>query len=148
MNVFSFPATKPPSLAEALSAASETRSLEIGAGARSLAPGIFRQQFGEQPAVIVADANTWRAAGQEVLEAFRAARRPTIEPFIFRAPDLHAEHRFVTELEESFRAHRAIPVAVGSGTVNDLAKLASHRTGRRYMCVGTCLLYTSDAADE
>ena len=137
MNVFSFPATKPPSLAEALSAASETRSLEIGAGARSLAPGIFRQQFGEQPAVIVADANTWRAAGQEVLEAFRAARRPTIEPFIFRAPDLHAEHRFVTELEESFRAHRAIPVAVGSGTVNDLAKLASHRTGRRYMCVGT-----------
>jgi glycerol-1-phosphate dehydrogenase [NAD(P)+] len=125
------------SLAEALSAATETRCLEIGAGVKSLAPRIFSQQFGERPAVIVADVNTFGAAGQGVLDTFRAAGHPVLAPFIFRAPDLYAEHRFVTELEEAFRGHKAIPVAVGSGTVNDLTKLASHRTDRPYMCVGT-----------
>jgi len=60
-----------------------------------------------------------------------------LDPFIFRGPDLHAEHRYVEELEGAFRTHKAIPVAVGSGTINDLTKLASHRTDRPYMCVGT-----------
>lgn len=32
---------------------------------------------------------------------------------------------------------RAIPVAVGSGTINDIVKLAAHRSGRRYLCVPT-----------
>jgi glycerol-1-phosphate dehydrogenase [NAD(P)+] len=125
------------SLAEALSAARETRSLEIGAGVKSATPRIFREQFGERSAVVVADSNTYRAAGQAVAEAFRAAGHPTLEPFLFRTPDLYAEHRFVEELEQALRRHTAIPVAVGSGTINDLTKLASHRAERPYMCVGT-----------
>jgi glycerol-1-phosphate dehydrogenase [NAD(P)+] len=132
--------TKTPrtlSLADALAAASETRCLEIGAGVRASTPRVFRHQFGERPAVIVADLNTYRAAGQAVAEAFRAAGHPMLEPFIFRAPDLYAEHRFVLELESSLRGHSAVPIAVGSGTVNDLTKLASHRTERPYMCVAT-----------
>jgi glycerol-1-phosphate dehydrogenase [NAD(P)+] len=40
-------------------------------------------------------------------------------------------------LEKELGSHDAVPVAVGSGTINDLVKLASHRTGRRYMCVST-----------
>ena len=132
--------TKTPrtlSLADALAAASETRCLEIGAGVKASTPHVFRQQFGERPAVIVADLNTYGAAGQAVVEAFRATGHPILEPFIFRAPDLYAEHRFVVELESSLRGHAAVPVAVGSGTVNDLTKLASHRTERPYMCVAT-----------
>jgi glycerol-1-phosphate dehydrogenase [NAD(P)+] len=35
------------------------------------------------------------------------------------------------------RRHAAIPVAVGSGTINDLTKLAAHRTDRPYLCVAT-----------
>jgi glycerol-1-phosphate dehydrogenase [NAD(P)+] len=35
------------------------------------------------------------------------------------------------------RGHTAIPVAVGSGTINDLTKLAAHRTERPYLCVAT-----------
>ena len=129
--------TKTLSLADALAAASETRCLEIGAGIKAITPRVFRQQFGERPAVLVADVNTYGAAGQTVAEAFRAAGHPMLEPFIFRAPDLYAEHRFVLELESSLRGHAAVPVAVGSGTINDLTKLASHRTERPYMCVAT-----------
>ena len=35
------------------------------------------------------------------------------------------------------KKHNAIPIAVGSGTINDLTKLASFEAGRRYMCVAT-----------
>lgn len=124
-------------LAEALRAARETRALEIGENILDRTPRVFREQFGDKPAVIVADANTLAAAGQDVLAAFRAARHPLVEPFIFRSSDLYAEHRFVEELEASLRQHAAIPVAVGSGTINDLTKLAAHRTDRPYLCVAT-----------
>ena len=125
------------SLAEALAAASETRCLEIGAGVNASAPAVFRKLFGERPAVLVADPNTFHAAGEAVAEAFRASGQPMLAPFIFRQPDLYAEYRFVEELESALRSHSAIPVAVGSGTINDLTKLASHHTERPYMCVAT-----------
>ena len=35
------------------------------------------------------------------------------------------------------REHDAIPVAVGSGTLNDIVKRSSHECERPYMCVGT-----------
>ena len=128
---------KAPSLKEALSAARETRCLEIGAGVNAGTARVFREQFGERLAVIVSDPNTLAVAGKTVAASFHAVGHSMLEPFIFRAPDLYAEHRFVVELETALRQHAAIPVAVGSGTINDLTKLASHRTGRPYMCVAT-----------
>ena len=41
------------------------------------------------------------------------------------------------ELENWMQSHDAIPVAVGSGTINDLVKLAAHRSGRPYLCAAT-----------
>ena len=126
-----------PSLTEALHAARETRALEIGTDILGETPRVFREQFGERPAVIVTDTNTLAVAGEAVTAAFRNTKHPTLEPFIFRAPDLYAENRFVVELEAALRQHAAIPVAVGSGTINDLTKLAAHRTDRPYLCVAT-----------
>ena len=131
------PASSPLSLTEALRAARETRALEIGTHILDQTPRVFREQFGERPVVVISDPNTFAVAGETVSAAFRAASHPLLEPFIFRAPDLYAEHRFVVELETALRQHQAIPVAVGSGTLNDLTKLAAHRTNRPYMCVGT-----------
>lgn len=125
------------SLAEALGSAQETRALEIGAGIIGQTPRVFREHFPNRTAVLVADENTFKAAGQRVAADLASAGQPVLEPFIFRAPDLYAEHRFVEQLEAALRPHNAIPVAVGSGTINDLTKLASHRTGRPYMCVAT-----------
>jgi glycerol-1-phosphate dehydrogenase [NAD(P)+] len=124
-------------LAEALRAARETRALEIGTDILGHTPHLFREHFGNRPAVIVTDATTLPIAADAVIAAFREASHPTVPPFIFRASDLYAEHRFVEELETSLRQHQAIPVAVGSGTINDLTKLAAHRTERPYMCVAT-----------
>lgn len=122
---------------DALAAAQETRALEIGQGALSSTAALFQQYFNGRSAVVVADSNTYAAAGQAVLGALRAAGVSTLDPFVFTDDDLFAEHRFVERLEESLRSHAGIPVAVGAGTINDLVKLATHRCGRQYLCVAT-----------
>jgi glycerol-1-phosphate dehydrogenase [NAD(P)+] len=126
-----------PLLAEALSGARDTRALEIGIGNLKQAPGLFSQQFGESQAVVVADTQTFSAAGRSVLDAFRSAGLSCREPFIFPDTNLHAEYSYVTRLENSLKGHTAIPVAVGSGSINDLTKLASHRANRSYLCIPT-----------
>ena len=40
-------------------------------------------------------------------------------------------------MQEALGSVEAIPVAVGSGTINDLTKLAAHRLGRPYLVVAT-----------
>src|SRR5947208_11384553 len=99
-------------LAEALKTASETRALEIGSGILKNTPEVFREVFADRPAVIVADENTFRAAGQEVLDAFRRAGDSCCEPFIYCDPNLYAEYEYVIRLEESLSCHDAIPIAV------------------------------------
>jgi glycerol-1-phosphate dehydrogenase [NAD(P)+] len=128
--------SKRPILSEALVAAKDTRALEIGSKILQKAPEIFRQQFGDKPAVIVADTNTFEAAGRAVHDAFHH-KNQCLEPFIYTDPNLYAEYRFVEELLGWLKNHDAIPVAVGSGTINDLTKLAAHEVGRPYMCVAT-----------
>lgn len=124
-------------LETALQAARETRVLKIGSHLLSETPEIFAAQFGNRPAVIVADENTFSIAGSAVQAAFHSANHPSQPPFIFHDPKLYAEHHFVAELETALRAHDAVPIAVGSGTINDLTKLAAHRTRRPYVCVAT-----------
>jgi glycerol-1-phosphate dehydrogenase [NAD(P)+] len=124
-------------LSNALRVARQTRALEIGTDIIQEIPRLFHQHFGERTAIIVADLNTFEVAGRAVQWAFQKAALPTLEPFIYRSPDLYAETRFVLDLENSLQDHEAIPIAVGSGTINDLTKLAAHRTGRPYLCLAT-----------
>jgi glycerol-1-phosphate dehydrogenase [NAD(P)+] len=131
------PAAVRLSVDDALKAARETRALVIGEDVLEKTPRVFHEQFGDRPAVIVADTNTLKVAGYDVWNAFQTAGSSIIESFVFPRDGLYAEHHFVTELENSLKQHSAIPVAVGSGTINDLAKLAAHRTGRPYLCVAT-----------
>ncbi|MBA2449644.1 MAG: iron-containing alcohol dehydrogenase, partial [Chloroflexi bacterium] len=99
---------------------------------------VFEECFGDRAAVVVADETTFAIAGLTVDRALRASGRVVADPFIFplRAP-LHADFPRVLELETALSAHDALPAAVGSGTVNDLTKLAAHRLGRPYMAVAT-----------
>ncbi|MDB6136217.1 MAG: Glycerol-phosphate dehydrogenase [Verrucomicrobiales bacterium] len=125
------------SSAQALEAARETQVLEIGSGILSQVPEIFRGQFGNRPAVMVTDPNTFSAAGSLIRQAFADAGHLMREPFLFHDPDLYAERRFVDELRTALAGHDAVPVAVGAGTLNDLTKLASHEAGHPYLCVAT-----------
>src|SRR5262245_55324949 len=122
----------------ALQGASDTRCVVIGAGALAAVDQTFGQCFGSQAAAVVADENTFAAAGQTVDQRLRAAGRSVAAPIVFPGtPMLYADFANALALEDRLRAVDVIPVVVGSGTLNDLAKLASHRVGRQYMCVGT-----------
>ena len=130
--------TRRLTLAEALASARETRALVVGAGALREVGRVFVEHFPGCRAVIVADTTTFGLAGESTTQALTAAGVATEPPFVFRDPDLYAEFRFVEQLEAALRSHAAIPVAVGSGTINDLTKLAAHRAGRAaYMSVAT-----------
>ncbi|MBN1851123.1 MAG: sn-glycerol-1-phosphate dehydrogenase [Pirellulales bacterium] len=114
-----------------------TRFVRIGSGALATIDDCISQCFQEKPVVIIADSSTYLAAGQAANERLHAAGRDVLDPFLFEEKDLYAEYRFVEQLETFLRGTDAIPIAVGSGTINDLTKLASHQTGRPYMVVGT-----------
>lgn len=124
-------------IAKALAAADETAALEIGTGILDRVPAMFAEQFPGKRALVVADENTWRAAGEEVAAHLASAGISCDEPFIYTDPHLHAEWKFVEMLDQRLATTDAVVVAVGSGTINDLGKLSSHHNDRPYMCVAT-----------
>ncbi len=133
---------RPPKLekissAEALESARETRGLLVAPGALQNAAEFFRKYFPNQSAAIVADTKTFDIAGRTVLQVLQKSGIPCVQPHIFTDPKFYAAYNFVEELESKLKSHNAIPVAVGSGSINDVTKLASHRVNRTYMAVGT-----------
>ena len=124
-------------IADALAAATDTAALEIGTDILDRVPSMFTEQFPDKRALVVADENTWRAAGEAVQSHLAAAGIRCDEPYIFTDPHLQAEGSFAEMLDARWAATDAIAVAVGSGTINDLCKLSSHHHDRPYMCVAT-----------
>ncbi len=121
----------------ALAHATETKALRIGAGILPQTGELFKELFPGCRAIVIADPTTFKVDGSDVQKSLAAAGVALDEPHIFTAPDLHAEWTFVEELDAVLKNTDAIPVAVGSGTFNDLTKLCSHHNNRRYMVVGT-----------
>ncbi len=64
-------------LQRSLASARETRALLVDAGARRRVPDVFASQFGQARAIVVADANTFEAAGRDVTDSFRRAAHPS-----------------------------------------------------------------------
>lgn len=124
-------------LSRALAEARETRLVRMAPGARRETGAAFAKLFGSSEAFLVADSNTFAAAGRDALDSLRAAGQKCAEPFIFTEPDLYAEYGYCQRLRDALARTDAIAVAVGSGTINDLTKRASHELGRPYMSVAT-----------
>lgn len=121
----------------ALSAANDTRVVELGPGAIDAVAEVLRGGFEGSCAAIIADTNTLAAAGRRVAGVLSAAGVRIRETLVLEARGLHAHVDHVDRLERALAAHDAVPIAVGSGTINDLVKLASHRVHRAYLAVAT-----------
>ncbi len=122
---------------QALRHTTDTKRLVIGPGCVRSSAGMFQDLFPGKKAIIVADRNTWEVAGKDVLLSLQEAGVPHDEPFIFTDPDLYAEWTYVEQLKARLSETDAIPIAVGSGVINDLTKYVAFLLGRRYMTVGT-----------
>jgi glycerol-1-phosphate dehydrogenase [NAD(P)+] len=124
-------------LAEAVRAAAVTRKVAVGAGAlRSIAFAAMLLPEG-RPLTVIADANTFAAAGRAADEILRTADVAMVSPIVLPgSPRLKPDVALARELAGRL-GERAIPVAVGSGVVNDLVKYAAELANRPYLCVAT-----------
>jgi glycerol-1-phosphate dehydrogenase [NAD(P)+] len=124
-------------LRETLNGATDTEQVVLAPGGLESVAELFDGVFGEQPAAIVADENTFAAAGEAARRGLEANGR-RVETYVFPGrPVLHADYANIEALVGWLRTREAVPVAVGGGTVNDIAKRAAFECGRGYVCVAT-----------
>jgi glycerol-1-phosphate dehydrogenase [NAD(P)+] len=118
----------------ALREATDTRRVLIGSGVLGAVDDVFSQCFADQATILIADDNTYAAAGSEVEQRLSAAGRGIKDRIVFPGrPALYADYDSVMALEARLRAVDGVPLVVGSGTLNDITKLASYRVGRQYI---------------
>jgi glycerol-1-phosphate dehydrogenase [NAD(P)+] len=122
----------------ALAEATDTGQVVIGPGALGSVAGVVDRSVGKGPVQVVADATTWRVAGEQVQARLEAAAHATEAPYRF-PPDsfVLATYDNVERVRDALAGHDAVPVAVGSGSLNDIVKRAAHEAGRPYLVVAT-----------
>ena len=123
---------------EALKYATDTKACLIGDGVIAQAPAVFKEQFpGKTAAVIIADPRTWAAAGERTAALLEAAGVKTAKYIVEPGGRIfHAEYHYVVDVRAAI-GESGVPVAVGSGVINDLTKRASGELGIPYMVVAT-----------
>ena len=120
--------------------ASHTKTVEVGRGVLASSGTIIRDGLleGVRKALLVADERTWKAAGADVERSLREAGADLAEPMVYPgSPTLYASYDHCEEIRERLRETDALAVAIGSGTLNDLSKLASGELDRPYAVVAT-----------
>ena len=137
---------------EILKETPDTKACRLGPGVTEQVAELFGELFpAAKRALVVDDVNTKRVAGDRVIALLKSAGIEVSEYTI--NPDgswFHATYDKVEEVRDVIKAHLpVIPVAVGSGTINDLVKRGSEEVGVRYLVVGTAASmdgYTSSGA--
>jgi glycerol-1-phosphate dehydrogenase [NAD(P)+] len=125
-------------LSAALRVASTTRDVRVGVGSLDAVPVVLRQVAPVARHVIVADAHTWAAAGGRVASLLAADGLASIEPIVLTGhPRVKASAQTARGLAAAIRSGDALPIAVGSGVINDLVKYAAELAGTPYVCVPT-----------
>ncbi|HSN10691.1 MAG TPA: sn-glycerol-1-phosphate dehydrogenase [Propionibacteriaceae bacterium] len=144
------PAMTTTRIETALAGADQTRAVVMGVGALHLTGATFREHLPGMRAVILADENTWEAAGPGAQESLRAAGVDLDEPVVFPGrPVLFADDAMVLRVRDILAATDAAAVSVGSGSMNDVVKNASDLLDRPYLSVCTAASvdgYTAEGA--
>lgn len=138
-----------PAIAAAVARSAQVAEVLAAPGALAAAGALYRRHFGDGAACLVADGNTWAAAGAEAEVRLAAAGIATHRHILPAAP----RPKPSVELGEALRAVLAegavTPVAIGSGVLNDVVKYAAFRLDRPYLCIATAASmdgYTSAGA--
>lgn len=126
----------------ALQQAATTRDVQVGVGVLDALPAVLDRTGLDGPVLVVADENTWRAAGRRVADLLAAAGRTVLPPVLLPGtPRVKAAAETAQALATSIAGKPArkpiVPIAVGSGVLNDIVKYAAELTNRPYVCVPT-----------
>ena len=124
----------------ALGKTTDTKACVIADGALGGLAEMFRVNFpGADAAMVVADPRTWAAAGEKSRALLESAGVKVSTHVVEPGGRLfHSEYHYAVEVREAIAAAGTpVPVAVGSGVINDLVKRASGELGIGYMVVAT-----------
>ena len=115
----------------------QTAAFLLGHGVLESMPELLKKYFPGRKAWLVADDNTWNAAGKRVFQYLSDAGMSPAEPWLFPAdPRPHPDYAVSRKLAE-IMPENSVPVAVGSGVINDLVKCAAGIRQVHYCCVAT-----------
>ena len=138
-------------LEESLLKTGGTRYLAVNEGAFAEIPRVLSSYFcedGNKKCLVAcfSDKNTFKVAGNTVQEILQTADVPIVENFIFE-DGIHAEYKHVEKIKALLKAvlekseqdiqSVLVPVAIGSGTINDLVKRAAEEFALPYLCIPT-----------
>jgi glycerol-1-phosphate dehydrogenase [NAD(P)+] len=125
-------------LQQAVARASVTRAVVVDAGAIDQLPRVLAEIGHTGACRIVADPDTMDAAGHRTLAVLRAAGIATDDPIVLsETPRLKPRVQTARQTAERLATTDALPIAVGSGVINDLTKYAAELAGRAYVSVAT-----------
>jgi glycerol-1-phosphate dehydrogenase [NAD(P)+] len=124
-------------IGSAVARSSDIDAVVVEAGAIRHVPTLLNRHFGNKAAFVIADENTMEAAGHAVLAVLAAAGVATHRHVFAGTPRLKGSVENGNALKAVLAASDAVPLAVGAGVINDLAKYAAFGLGRPYFCVAT-----------
>jgi len=106
----------------------------IGSGVVNRVPE-FVKRYGKKP-FLMADVNTFEAAGERVCALLREADIP-FGSFVFKDTALEPDEKAVGAAFMHYDISCDVILGVGSGVINDICKILSNTTGNPYIIVGT-----------
>ncbi|MBE6942883.1 MAG: sn-glycerol-1-phosphate dehydrogenase [Ruminococcaceae bacterium] len=107
----------------------------VGSGVVRRLPEYMAKYQAKKP-FILADKNTYKAAGEVVESILRESGVP-YTTYIFRQEELEPNEESVGSAFMHFDNSCDLIIGVGSGVINDIGKILSNVSGRKYIIVGT-----------
>lgn len=125
-------------LDKAVKGASVTRAVMVEQGALAKLPGLLASLGQGRKCQIVADPNTMTAAAHQVIRELRSAGIAVEDPIVLtESPRLKPRAEAARALSLHLKQSGALPIAVGSGVLNDITKYAAEVAGLSYASVAT-----------
>ena len=125
-------------LEQAVQRASVTRAVVVDRGAIARLPQILGALAYTGACQVIADPDTMEAAGRHALAVLRAAGIATADPIVLsEIPRLKPHAEMARDVGAQLEASDALPIAVGAGVINDVAKYAAEVAGLPYVSVAT-----------
>lgn len=109
--------------------------LIVRKGAINCLPEILKR-YGAQKPFLLADRNTFLAAGEKVCGILQSNGIDYVK-YVFQKDNLEPEEWAVGSAVMHFDATCDIVIGIGSGVINDIGKILSNISGKKYIIVGT-----------
>ena len=114
-----------------------TKIFILDDNALPMIPEVLTELWSGRTPWIVADGNTWQAAGEKVQKILEdAGLSPAVPLILPAAPKPHPDYALACQIADMIQEN-FVPVAVGSGVINDLVKTAAGIKNIGYCCVPT-----------